>query len=56
MKFARTGFNKKRGDFRSLCMKLVHSMSYHQYLNIIKLFDKMDKLPKKEEIKHDMEK
>jgi hypothetical protein len=52
MKFAKTGFNRKRGDFRSFCMKLDHSMKYHQYLNIIKLFDKMDKLPKKEEINH----
>jgi hypothetical protein len=52
MKFAKTGFNRKRGDFRSFCMKLDHSMKYHQYLNIIKLFDKMDKLPKKEDISH----
>ena len=32
MKFAKTGFNRKRGDFRSFCMKLDHSMKYHQYL------------------------
>ena len=53
MKYSRTGFNKKRGDFRSLCMKLNHSMKYHQYLYLIKLFDNMEKLPMKQGIKHD---
>ena len=53
MKYSRIGYNKKRGDFRSLCMKLNHSMKYHQYLYLTKLFDKMEKLPMKEGIKHD---
>ena len=53
MKYSRIGYNKKRGDFRSLCIKLNHSMKYHQYLYLTKLFDKMEKLPMKEGIKHD---
>ena len=53
MKFSRIGFNKKRADFRSLCMKLNHSMKYHQYLYLAKLFDKMEQLPAKPEVKHD---
>ena len=52
-KFSRTGFNRKRGDFRGLCMKLNHSMKYHQYLYLAKLFDNMEKLPMKEGVKHD---
>ena len=53
MKFSRVGYNKKRADFRSLCMKLNHSMKYHQYLFLTKLFDNMEKLPIKSEVKHD---
>ena len=53
MKYSRQGYNKKRGNFRSFCMKMNNAMKYHQYLYLIKLFDKMDKLPKKENIKHD---
>ena len=53
MKYSRTGFNRKRGDFRGLCMKLNHSMKYHQYLYLTKLFDNMEKLPMKQGIKHD---
>ena len=52
-KFSRVGYNKKRGDFRTLCMKLNHSMKYHQYLYLAKLFDNMEKLPVKPNIKHD---
>ena len=52
-KFSRVGYNKKRGDFRTLCMKLNHSMKYHQYLYLVKLFDNMEKLPIKTNIKHD---
>ncbi len=53
MKFSRTGFNRKRADFRSLCTKLNHSMKYHHYLNLAKLFDKMEQLPEKPGVKHD---
>ena len=53
MKYSKQGFNKKRGTFRSFCMKMNNAMKYHQYLYLAKLFDKMDKLPKKENIKHD---
>ena len=53
MKYSRTGFNRKRGDFRGLCMKLNHSMKYHQYLYLAKLFDNMEKLPVKQGVKHD---
>ena len=53
MKYSRQGYNKKRGCFRSFCMKMNNAMKYHQYLYLAKLFDKMDKLPKKENIKHD---
>ena len=53
MKFSRIGYNKKRADFRNFCMKLNHSMKYHQYLFLIKLFDNMEKLPVKPEVKHD---
>ena len=53
MKYSKQGFNKKRGTFRSFCMKMNNAMKYHQYLYLAKLFDKMEALPKKENIKHD---
>ena len=53
MKYSRIGFNKKRSNFRSLCTALNKSMKYHQYIYLIKLFDKMEKLPAKPEVKHD---
>ena len=53
MKYSKQGFNKKRGNFRSFCMKMNNAMKYHQYIYLAKLFDKMDNLPKKENIKHD---
>ena len=53
MKYSRVGYNKKRGDFRYLCMKLNHAMKYHQYLYLTKLFDNMEKLPIKPNVKHD---
>ena len=53
MKYSRVGFNKKRGDFRNLCNKLNHSMKYHQYLYLAKLFDNMEKLPMREGVVHD---
>ena len=53
LKYSKQGFNQKRGNFRSLCMKMNNAMKYHQYLYLAKLFDKMDNLPKKENIVHD---
>ena len=53
MKYSKQGFNKKRGTFRSFCMKMNNAIKYHQYLYLAKLFDKMEALPKKENIKHD---
>ena len=53
MKYSKQGFNKKRGTFRSFCMKMNNAMKYHQYLYLAKLFDKMEALPKKENIIHD---
>ena len=53
MKYSKVGFNKKRGDFRNLCNKLNHSMKYHQYLYLAKLFDNMEKLPMREGVVHD---
>ena len=52
MKYSKQGFNKKRGTFRSFCMKMNNAMKYHQYLYLAKLFDKMEALPKKETIVH----
>ena len=53
MKYSRVGFNKKRGDFRNLCMKLNHAMKYHQYLYLTRLFDNMEKLPVRPGVVHD---
>ena len=53
MKYSKQGFNKKRGTFRSFCMKMNNAMKYHQYLYLAKLFDKMEALPEKENIVHD---
>jgi len=53
MKYSRVGFNKKRANFRLLCSYLNRSMKYHHYLYLVKLFDKMDKLPQKTDVKHD---
>ena len=53
MKYSKQGFNKKRGDFRHFCMKMNNAMRYHQYLYLNKLFDKMEKMPKKDNVKHD---
>ena len=53
MKFSKVGYNKKRADFRNLCMKLDHSIKYHHYLYLTKLFDNMEKLPMKPGVKHD---
>ena len=53
MKFSRVGYNRKRADFRTLCMKLNRSMKYHQYLYLTKLFDNMEKMPMKPGVKHD---
>ena len=53
MKYSKQGFNKKRGNFRSFCMKMNNAMKYHQYLYLAKLFDKMEKMPKKENVQHD---
>ena len=53
MKFSKVGYNKKRADFRNLCMKLNHSIKYHHYLYLIKLFDNMEKIPLKPGVKHD---
>ena len=47
------GYNKKRADFRNLCMKLNHSIKYHHYLYLTKLFDNMEKMPLKAGVKHD---
>ena len=52
MKYSKQGFNKKRGDFRHFCMKMNNAMRYHQYLYLAKLFDKMEKMPKKDNIQH----
>ena len=52
MKYSKQGFNKKRGTFRSFCMKMNNAMKYHQYLYLAKLFDKMEALPKKENVVH----
>ena len=52
MKYSKQGFNKKRGTFRSFCMKMNNAMKYHQYLYLLKLFDKMEALPKKENVVH----
>ena len=52
-KYSRTGFNKKRANFRNFCTKLNHAMKYHQYLYLIKLFDNMEQLPEKEGVKHE---
>ena len=38
MKYSRQGYNKKRGNFRSFCMKMNNAMKYHQYLYLLKLF------------------
>ena len=48
MKYSKQGFNKKRGNFRSFCMKMNNAVKYHQYVYLAKLFDKMEKMPKKE--------
>jgi len=53
MKYSKQGFNKKRGNFRSFCMKMNNAMKYHQYIYLAKLFDKMEKMPKKENVEHD---
>ena len=53
MKFSRVGFNKKRSNFRSLCMLMNHGMKYHKYLYLNRLFDNMEKLPIKSEVQHD---
>ena len=53
MKFSKIGYNKNRANFRHLCMKLDHSLKYHQYLYLIKLFDNMEKNPLKPGVKHD---
>ena len=53
MKYSKQGFNKKRANFRSFCTKMNNAMKYHQYLYLALLFDKMDKLPKKENFIHD---
>ena len=53
MKFTKRGFNKKRSDFRSLCMLLNLGVKYHKYLYLNKLFDNMEKLPINPDIKHD---
>ena len=53
MKYSRQNYNKKRGNFRNFCMKMNNAMKYHQYLYLAKLFDKMESLPKKENIIHD---
>ena len=52
MKYSKQGFNKKRGTFRSFCMKMNNAMKYHQYLYLAKLFDKMEALPKKGNVVH----
>ena len=52
MKYSKQGFNKKRGDFRHFCMKMNNAMRYHKYLYLAKLFDKMEKMPKKDNIQH----
>ena len=52
MKYSKQGFNKKRGDFRHFCMKMNNAMRYHQYLYLAKLFDKIEKMPKKDNIQH----
>ena len=53
MKYSKQGFNKKRGNFRSFCMKMNNAVKYHQYVYLAKLFDKMEKMPKKENVEHD---
>jgi hypothetical protein len=53
MKFSKVGYNKKRADFRNLCMKLNHSIKYHHYLYLTKLFDNMEKIPLKAGVKPD---
>ena len=53
MKYSRVGFNKKRSNFRSLCMLMNHGMKYHKYLYLNRLFDNMEKLPIKSEVQHD---
>ena len=54
MKYSKQRFNRKRGDFRNFCMKINKAIKYHQYIYLAKLFDKMDNLPKKEKIKHNV--
>ena len=53
MKYSRVGFNKKRSNFRSLCILMNHGMKYHKYLYLNRLFDNMEKLPIKSEVQHD---